>query len=118
MLELRGYHVHLGSQLRAVEPYLAAFAAVEGFLDGAEVRRRGVREYDLGGGFGLAYGEGAAFDPAALARALLPRLRARGLEPVLEPGRYLVGDAGVLLTTAVGGKQAGATSFLLVDAAM
>jgi diaminopimelate decarboxylase len=118
MLELRGYHVHLGSQLRSVEPYLTAFAAVEGFLDGAEVRRRGAREYDLGGGFGLAYGEGEAFEPAALARALLPRLRARGLEPVLEPGRYLVGDAGVLLTTAVGTKQAGATSFLLVDAAM
>jgi diaminopimelate decarboxylase len=101
-----------------VDPYLQAFAAVADFLDGAEIRRRGVQHYDLGGGFGLAYGRGEPLDIDALARALLPLLAARGLKPVVEPGRYLVGDAGVLLTTVLGTKRAGATDFLLVDAAM
>jgi diaminopimelate decarboxylase len=117
-LQLCGYHVHIGSQLRSVEPYVRAFAAVEAFLDGAEIRRRGVQHYDLGGGFGLAYGRGEPLDVASVAAALLPKLQARGLEPVLEPGRYLVGDAGVLVTTVIGGKRAGSTEFLLVDAAM
>ena len=117
-LELVGYHVHLGSQLRAVEPYVQAFAAVAAFLRGAPARRLGVKHYDLGGGFGISYGKGEAFPLAELAAALLPQLSAHGLRPMLEPGRYLVGDAGVLVTEVLGHKQSGSTSFVLVDAAM
>src|SRR5262249_12187289 len=90
-LKLCGYHVHLGSQLRTADPYLQALDRVAEFLAGAAARREGVSFYDLGGGFGIGYGTGAAFDPAALAHAILPRLLAMGLRPVLEPGRFLVG---------------------------
>ena len=117
-LRLCGYHVHLGSQLRTVEPWLQAFDRVAAFLDAAPGHAAGAQHYDLGGGFGIAYGRGREFDVAALAAALLPRLRARGLVPVVEPGRFLVGDAGVLLATVLGEKRAGRTRFLLVDAAM
>jgi diaminopimelate decarboxylase len=117
-LQLCGYHVHLGSQLLGIEPWLRAFDRVAAFLDGAPARRTGVSHYDLGGGFGIGYGRGGPLDVGALASALLPRLRARGLRPMLEPGRYLVGDAGVLVTTVLGRKRAGATAFVLVDAAM
>ena len=88
------------------------------FVDGAEERRAGVRYYDLGGGFGISYGSGAPLDVQAVAAALLPDLRARGWTPVVEPGRYLVGDAGALVTTVLGEKQQGAARFVLVDAAM
>ncbi len=117
-LQLVGYHVHLGSQLRSVEPYVQAFEAVAGFMAGAPERRAGVVHYDLGGGFGISYGKGERFDVQALASALLPRIRQAGLAPMLEPGRYLVGDAGVLLTEALGEKRSGSTDFVLVDAAM
>ncbi len=117
-LQLVGYHVHLGSQLRTIEPYVEAFERVAAFADAAAVRRDGVTHYDLGGGFGLGYGHGAAMDVAALAARLLPRLAARGWTPVVEPGRYLIGDAGVLVTRVLGEKQQGQTTFLLVDAAM
>ncbi len=118
-LELVGYHVHLGSQLRAVAPYLRAFEAVERFLDDAPAAAAGVRYYDLGGGFGVGGGDAAAaLDVAALARELLPRLRARGLVPVLEPGRFLVADAGILVTRVLGTKVAGQKTYALVDAAM
>ena len=117
-LQLRGYHVHLGSQLRSVEPYVHALDKVCAFVDGAAERSAGVTHYDLGGGFGIAYGQGEPLDVGAVARALLPRLAARGWRPVVEPGRFLVGDAGVLVTSVLGEKLQGSTDFLLVDAAM
>ncbi|MEZ5967316.1 MAG: diaminopimelate decarboxylase [Planctomycetota bacterium] len=118
-LDLAGYHVHLGSQLRSSEPYLAAFAKIEAFLDAAPAHRQGLRYYDLGGGFGIGYGDpGAVLDVEGLAQALLPRLRARGLAPIVEPGRFLVADAGVLVTRVLGIKAGTERDFVLVDAAM
>jgi diaminopimelate decarboxylase len=117
-LQLVGYHVHLGSQVRSVEPYERALQRVAEFADGAPMRRAGVTHYDLGGGFGIGYGDGQALDVGAVARAVLPLLRARGWRPVVEPGRYLVGDAGVLVTAVLGEKRQGPTDFVLVDAAM
>ncbi|MFT4514283.1 MAG: diaminopimelate decarboxylase [Planctomycetota bacterium] len=117
-LTLVGYHVHLGSQLRTVSPYAQAFERVAAFVDGDAKRSDGVRYYDLGGGFGIGYGEGEPLDVAAVAAALLPRLQERGWTPVVEPGRFIVGDAGVLVTSVLGEKLQGRAKFLLVDAAM
>ncbi len=117
-LQLVGYHVHLGSQLREVAPYVRAFERVAEFMDGAEQRRAGVRHYDLGGGFGIQYGHGAAFPLVELASTLTALAASRGLQLMLEPGRYLVGDAGVLVAEVLGHKRAGDTDFVLVDAAM
>jgi diaminopimelate decarboxylase len=117
-LSLVGYHVHLGSQLRAVGPYVQAFERVAAFVDGDAKRSDGVRYYDLGGGFGISYGEGDPLDVAAVAAALLPRLQERGWIPVVEPGRFIVGDAGILVTSVLGEKLQGRAKFLLVDAAM
>ncbi len=118
-VQLCGYHVHLGSLLRRLEPYVEAFDRVLTFMDGAAVRRDGAEFYDCGGGFGVSYGDGAGIlDVAALGAAMLPRLRERGLTPILEPGRFLVADAGVLLTEVVGVKKTDDHRFVLVDAAM
>lgn len=117
-LRLVGYHVHLGSQLRSAEPYAQALSRVEAFVDGSSHRGAGITHYDLGGGFGISYGKGAALDPAEVARALLPRLQRRNWQPVVEPGRFLVGDAGALLTRVIGSKTQGNAEFVLVDAAM
>jgi hypothetical protein len=64
--------------------------------------RDGVTHYDLGGGFGIAYGQGEALDVGAVAAALLPRCWRARLAAGVEPGRYLVGDAGVLVTRVLG----------------
>lgn len=117
-LRLAGYHVHLGSQLRTVAPYVQALQKVLEFVAGAPERAAGVTHYDLGGGFGIGYGQGDALDVAAVATAVRPLLAARGWQAVVEPGRFLVGDAGALVTAVLGTKQQGATRFLLVDAAM
>lgn len=117
-LSLVGYHVHLGSQLKTVDPYVEALERVMAFVDGDPDRGDGVRYYDLGGGFGISYGTGDVLDVAAVAEALLPRLQQRGWRPVVEPGRFLVGDAGALVTSVIGEKSQGRSDFLLVDAAM
>jgi diaminopimelate decarboxylase len=100
-LQLVGYHVHLGSQLQSVEPYVQAFERVAAFVDGDQKRR-----------------DGEPLDVATVAAELLPRLRERSWTPVIEPGRYLVGDAGILVTSVLGEKLQGRVNFLLVDAAM
>jgi len=117
-LQLRGFHVHLGSQVRRVEPYAEALARVVEFVDRLGPLRHELTHYDLGGGFGIAYGDGDALDVGAVATALLPTLRARRWTPIVEPGRYVVGDASILVTTVLGEKRQGATDFVLVDAAM
>lgn len=114
-LELRGYHVHLGSLVREPAPYLEAFERVERFLDEQPPRRQRVAYYDLGGGFAPAdRAGGRALDVGRLAEEILPRLESRGLTPLLEPGRYLVAESGVLLTSVLGVKQ----GFVVVDAGM
>ncbi|MBK8978418.1 MAG: diaminopimelate decarboxylase [Planctomycetes bacterium] len=118
-LRLVGYHVHVGSQIRDHGVYLRAFDNVAAWLDADPARSAGIESFDLGGGFGIAYGDtGERCDVARVARELSPRLAARGLTPMLEPGRYLVGDAGVLLTTVIAEKRARDRRLVLVDAAM
>src|SRR5690606_9553774 len=106
VLALRGYHVHFGSQLDGPEPYLAAFDRVAEFMDRSPLHREHVEFYDLGGGFGIGCTPaGAPFPVEDLADLLLPRLRAAGLRAIVEPGRFVVGDAGVLLTRVLGRKD-------------
>ncbi|HLU40309.1 MAG TPA: diaminopimelate decarboxylase [Planctomycetota bacterium] len=118
-LDLAGYHVHLGSQVRRAEPYLTAFERIADFLAADPAHRDGVRFYDLGGGFAVGYGDAQGqFDVDALAARLLPQLAARGLTPIVEPGRYLIADAGILVTRVLGTKAGSERDFVLVDAAM
>lgn len=118
-VRLEGYHVHLGSLLRSADPYLQALDRVFEFMDGAAVRREQVKYYDCGGGFGISYGDGqGVLDVAELGQAMVPRLKERGLVPILEPGRFLVADAGILVTEVLGNKNSGGNRFVLVDAAM
>ncbi|MEM7204074.1 MAG: diaminopimelate decarboxylase [Planctomycetota bacterium] len=118
VLRLVGLHVHLGSQIRTVAPYLAAFDVVRPILDEARQHHPGLRYYDLGGGFAGLDPAAPPFDVDALGAALGPRLSERGLTAVMEPGRFLVGDAGVLLTTVLGVKQVRDRQLAIVDAAM
>ncbi|MCC6670709.1 MAG: diaminopimelate decarboxylase [Planctomycetes bacterium] len=118
-LSLVGYHVHLGSQVASTQPYLEALERVQEFLAGAPERRSGLRYLDLGGGFGVRYKPGdPVLDPAELGAALVRRVRGMGLELLIEPGRFLVAEAGLLLTRVLGTKGSGSVRFLLVDAAM
>jgi len=116
-LRPRGIDVHIGSQIVDPAPYAAALGVA---LDlAARLGDEDIHlEYvDLGGGYGIPY-EAEGMDVAALADALLPLMRGKGLRLVLEPGRYLVGEAGVLLTRVRWIKRAGDRTFVITDAGM
>ncbi|MCS7315098.1 MAG: diaminopimelate decarboxylase [Bryobacterales bacterium] len=118
-LALEGLSCHIGSQLLDPQPLLAAAAVM---LELARtIRRAGfsVRTLDLGGGLGVAYrAEEASPDPAAFARAIREQLAREDLFLILEPGRSIVAQAGVLLTRVLYRKRTGSKEFVVVDAAM
>jgi len=114
-----GVDVHIGSQIRDPAPFLGALDVV------LQVEERARRELgfeldyvDLGGGFGISDGAGEALDVHPLGRAVAARLEGRGLDLILEPGRYLVGDAGVLVTRVLYVKKSGEKTFVVTDAGM
>lgn len=117
-LRFVGIDVHIGSQIVEVEPYLAALDTVLAMVD--ELRDAGVPlEYlDLGGGFGVGYRGEAGLPLDRLATVVTERLRERGLRLILEPGRSIVGEAGVLLTRVLYRKESGGKRFVITDAGM
>lgn len=120
-LRLTAIAMHLGSQLLDPAPWAEALGKLSLLVK--ELRLRGVDSFhsiDIGGGLGIRYKpEGpAGLDPAALAAAVGPIAGDVGLPVTMEPGRFLVGSAGVLLTTALYRKHSGGRDFVIVDAAM
>jgi diaminopimelate decarboxylase len=118
-LELTTLAMHLGSQIVNLDPFLQGIAHLTDLIDG--IRQSGVssiRVLDIGGGLGIRYAEERAIDPAEFAAALIPHLAPTGLTIYLEPGRFLVGSAGVLLTRVLYRKHSGGKEFVVVDAGM
>ena len=116
-LRCRGIDVHIGSQIVEAAPYLKALDRVLELI--RLLRGEGISfEYlDIGGGYGIAYDGGPELDVEHLAAEVVPRLRGTGLRLVVEPGRSIVGDAGILLTRVEYVKRAGKV-FVIVDGGM
>jgi diaminopimelate decarboxylase len=117
-INLLGVHAHIGSQITSTRPYTATLSKVLDLIDRLESEGIQLRHIDLGGGLGIRYKDEKPPTPKQLADELAYRLRGRDLKLLLEPGRYLVGDAGVLLTRVLYRKDVGSKHFLVVDAAM
>ena len=121
-LKVRGVSVHIGSQITDVSPFGEAMTRVAGLV--RELRADGHRiDYvDAGGGLGIAYkpGGGAEFSSsvATYARKVMSPLLGLNVHLLLEPGRSIVGPAGVLLTSVLHRKENGSKKFVVVDAAM
>jgi diaminopimelate decarboxylase len=118
-LELTTLAMHLGSQLVDTEPFRQGITKLVDLVE--RVRRAGittVRVLDIGGGLGIRYSDELSLDPAVFAEAVLPLLAPTKLTVYLEPGRFLVGSAGVLLTRVLYRKHSGGKEFVVVDAGM
>jgi diaminopimelate decarboxylase len=114
-----GAHVHIGSQITTLEPLTRAADAVVALA--RDLRNQGIelQHLDMGGGLGISYDGSPVVDPVAYVRALVTATRASGLKVAIEPGRVLVGPAGVLLAKVVDVKQfPGTKRFVVLDAGM
>jgi diaminopimelate decarboxylase len=120
-LEVAGIDCHIGSQITAIEPYLDALDRLLDLIEAIEAEGIAIHHLDVGGGLGITYTDETPPDAGELVARMLERIDARGhgqLELLFEPGRSLVGNAGVLLTEVLVCKPGEQKNFCIVDAAM
>lgn len=118
-IRIVGVHMHLGSQIQEPAPFRDALEKVLSLVDELSSHGIDIRYVDVGGGAGIPYvPSGKAVTPRGLANAILPLLRRRNLQLILEPGRSIVGDAGILLTRVLYCKKSGRREFVVTDAGM
>jgi diaminopimelate decarboxylase len=117
-LDVVGIHQHIGSQITSVRPFVDSLEKIAGVV--RTLRRQGtdIRFINVGGGLGITYKDEDPPLPAEFAQALLGVIKDLGATLVLEPGRVLVGNAGVLVARVLYTKQSPAKNFLVVDAGM
>ena len=117
-LEMIGVDCHIGSQLTTVTPFVDALQRVLLLVDALAAEGLPLRHLDMGGGLGIRYREEMPPEPAEQAAALRQHLGERDLEIILEPGRAIAGNAGLLLTRVEYLKHTEHKNFAVVDAAM
>ena len=117
-IDVVGVQCHLGSQITEMGPFEEALASLRQFI--LELKSDGValKYLDFGGGLGISYNTEEPPSPAVYGRAVADATKDLGLTIVLEPGRVIVGNAGILLTRVLLKKNQGAKKFLVVDAGM
>ncbi|MEP7296042.1 MAG: diaminopimelate decarboxylase [Burkholderiales bacterium] len=120
-LEVVGIDCHIGSQITEIGPYLDALDRLLDLVDSIEARGIKIHHLDLGGGLGITYTDETPPSAEALVKSLLERIDARGhghRKIMFEPGRSLVGNAGVLVSEVLYVKPGEQKNFCIVDAAM
>ncbi|TFG49613.1 MAG: diaminopimelate decarboxylase, partial [Gemmatimonadales bacterium] len=118
-LVLDSIAMHIGSQILDPDPYREGLGRLVALV--ARIREAGIdtlRHLDIGGGLGIRYRDETPLDPARLVQTVLPLAQETGLTLAVEPGRFLVGSAGVMLTTVLSRKHSGGKDMILVDAGM
>ncbi|HXG51187.1 MAG TPA: diaminopimelate decarboxylase [candidate division Zixibacteria bacterium] len=122
-LEVVGVDCHIGSQLTSVAPFVDALARVREYLDRALAGSLGkegvrIRYLDLGGGLGISYKDEMPPHPEEYAQAVIQGLEGLDVTLILEPGRVIVGNAGILVTEVQYVKETEEKNFVIVDAGM
>jgi diaminopimelate decarboxylase len=118
-LRLAGIHLHIGSPVYEIQPYIDATRKATALIDRLIERGHKIEWLDLGGGFGVNYQRpDQAYPITEHAKAIIPMLQGKPYRIALEPGRYIAGNAGILLTRVLYRKQGGTKKFVIVDAGM
>jgi len=117
-IEVVGIHSHIGSQLTEVKPFVDALALIAELIEALRAENMDIRHWDIGGGLGITYDDENPPQVKDMADAILPLLKKSGCHIILEPGRSLAGNAGVLVTRVIYTKEGEAKNFVVVDAGM
>lgn len=117
-LEIVGVHQHIGSQITEVQPFVDALEKIVNLVKELRGSGMNIKYLNIGGGLGITYKDETPPLPAEIAQAIKPLLKDSGCTIVMEPGRAIVGNAGILVTSALYHKKSGEKKFLIVDAGM
>lgn len=117
-LKISGLHIHIGSQITESAPYVAAITKMVAFIN--QLKRKGINlEYlNIGGGLGIVYDKETPQTAKKFAQKIIPLLKKTGLKIILEPGRFIVGNAGILVTKVLYVKSTPKKKFIIVDSGM
>ncbi len=117
-LEVVGIDCHIGSQLTSVEPFGEAARRIMDLVNRLEGEGISLRYIDLGGGLGIVYGDESPPLPSAYAQTIMEAVGDGSRTLIFEPGRVIVGNAGILVTRVLYNKRGSTKNFIIVDAAM
>jgi len=117
-IDVVGVQKHIGSQITKVKPFVDALKRILLLVDELQGRKFNIKYLDIGGGLGITYLDEKPPQPADLAKKLLPILKGRDITLVMEPGRSIVGNAGMLVTKTLYLKKGDGKEFVIVDAGM
>lgn len=113
-----GIHKHIGSQITRISPFVDALKRILLLIDKLSIQGVKIYYLDIGGGLGISYRDEEPPVPKDLARNLIPLLNGRKLTLIMEPGRSIVGNAGILVTKTLYLKKGEEKEFIIVDAGM
>ncbi len=113
-----GLHMHLGSPILSTEPYRLGIAKGLMLIDKLRDQGHKINVWNMGGGFGINYKKNEALPATAFAEVIVPGIQKSGCKLVLEPGRFIVGNAGLLVSRVIYTKDSGGKHFVIQDAAM
>jgi diaminopimelate decarboxylase len=111
-------HVHLGTGGKTIDPYVEAVRKILPLVDRLREKGHTVEALDLGGGYGAEYETGTVPSAEEYAAGIVPLLKEKDLKLILEPGKSICANAGILLTRVLYTKQGGSKKFVIVDAGM
>ncbi len=117
-VDLCAIHIHLGSGGKTIDPYVEALKKILALVDDLTAAGHRIEAIDLGGGYGADYTTGYGPTAVDYARGIVPLLRDRDLKLILEPGKSIAANAGILLTRVLYRKTGGSKRFVIVDAGM
>ncbi|OXU15907.1 diaminopimelate decarboxylase [Sedimentisphaera salicampi] len=117
-VKLRAIHIHLGSGGNTVDPYVEAIEKILTLVDTLRSKGYEIEALDIGGGYGADYVTGYGPSAKQYAEAIVPLLKGKNLKLILEPGKSIAANAGILLSEVQYIKQGGSKKFAIVDAAM
>ncbi len=117
-LDVMGVHAHIGSQITSTLPYVESINRLSSLIDNLSSAGIDIKTLNIGGGLGIIYNEENPATAQQFAEAIIPIVKPTGRKLILEPGRFIVGNAGILVTRVVYVKKHGSKIFIIVDAGM
>lgn len=115
---IKGLHIHIGSQITIAEPFVEAIKKIVAFIEKLNARGVGIEYLNIGGGLGIVYKNEEPQTAQQFASKVLPILKKSGLKIIMEPGRFIIGSAAILVVKVLYIKKTPLKTFVIVDGGM
>jgi diaminopimelate decarboxylase len=117
-VRIKGIHIHIGSQITIASPFVEAIRKVVNFIKVLDKKMTAIEYLNIGGGLGIVYENETPQTADEFARKVLPILKGRGLKIIMEPGRFIIGSAAIMVVKVLYVKKTPLKKFIIVDGGM